>query len=248
MAWGRGRAPWWAVAASGVTGALVATAVLLVFGGQSLVQAAAAEQSTAPAAVKERPAAPPAVEERPVVTFVGDSWTVGEGATGLRGYAVLTGEQLDWQYHVLGVGGSGYTRPGAGSTFGQRVDRAVDTDADVIVVQGSLNERRGAPGALAPAALATLRHLRAEADPDTEVLVVGASYSPGTPDATIDWINGDIRDAAVQVGFRFVNPAVENWTDPDDPTIWNDPNHPNDAGHQLIADRMSSLLQATVQH
>jgi lysophospholipase L1-like esterase len=236
MASERSSTPWWAVVASGVTGALVASVVLLVGGGQSPVQAAAAEQ----------PASTTGAEERPTVTFLGDSWTVGEGATARRGYAVLTGEQLDWQYQVLGVGGSGYTRSGAGSTFGQRVDRAIDTEADVIVVQGSLNERRGVPGALAPAARATLRHLRAAADPQTEILVVGASYVPGTPAATIEWINDDIADAAAQAGVRFVDPAAGNWTDPTDPAIWYDANHPNDAGHQLIADRMTSLLQETL--
>jgi lysophospholipase L1-like esterase len=237
MASERGRAPWWAVVASGVTGALVASVVLLVGGGHPTALAAAAEQPAASASA-----------ERPLVTFIGDSWTAGEGATALRGYAVLTGEQLDWAYQALGVGGSGYTQPGGGSTFGQRVDRAVDTEADVIVVQGSLNERAGSPGALAPAALETLGRLRAKADPGTEIVVVGSTYTPGTPAATIDWINGAIAGAAEQVGLRFVNPAAERWIDPADPALWHDPDHPNDAGYQLIADHMKSLLRATLEH
>ncbi len=232
MASVRRGAPWWAVVASGIIGALVATVVLLAGGGQLPVQAAA-----------EQPAPPTVAEQRPAVTFIGDSWTFGSGATALRGYAVLTGERLDWRYQVLGVGGSGYTLPGSGSTFDQRVDRAVGTEADVDVVQGSLNELRGDPGDLAPAALATLTHLRAAADADTEILVVGASYTPGTPSATIDRINEDIADAAARVGLTFVDPAAEEWTDPADPTIWADTVHPNDAGHQLIADRMVPLLQ-----
>jgi lysophospholipase L1-like esterase len=236
MAAERGRASWWL--AAGVIGILVVSgALFLGSGGPLSERAGAAAQSSAPAVGAERP----------TVAFVGDSWTVGVGATGMRGYAVLTGERLAWEYHVLGVGGSGYTLPGRGSTFDQRVDRAVDTEADVIVVQGSLNERGGVPSALAPAARTTLTHLRAQASPGTEILVVGASYTPGTSRATIDRINEDIAEAAEAAELSFVNPARENWTDPADPTIWNDPDHPNDAGHQLIADRLTPLLRAALE-
>jgi lysophospholipase L1-like esterase len=189
----------------------------------------------------------PAVEERPSVTFIGDSWAVGVGATAQRGYAVLTGEQLGWTYQALGVSGSGYTQGGgAGITFDQRVDRAVATGADIIVVQGSLNERNSTAEALAPAALATLRRLRAAAHPRTEILVVGSSYAPGTPNATIDAINSAVGDAAARVGLPFVNPAAENWIDATDPALWADPNHPNDAGHRLVADRLEPRVRATL--
>jgi lysophospholipase L1-like esterase len=190
-----------------------------------------------------------AVGEGPSVTFVGDSWTVGQGATAHRGYAVLTGEQLGWSYRTIGVGGSGYTRPGAaGCTFGQRIDRAADTAADLIVVQGSLNERRGSPEALAPAALATLTRLRETADPQTQILVVGSTYAPGTPDATIDWINEEIAAAAEQVGLPFVDPAAEGWIDARDPALWTDPSHPNDAGYQVVADHLQDVLRGMVDH
>jgi len=79
---------------------------------------------------------------------------------------------------------------------------------------------------------------------ETQILVVGASYTPGTPDPTIDWINEAIGAAAHQLGLPFVDPAEENWTDPDDPAIWADPNHPNDAGYQRIADRLAPLLES----
>jgi lysophospholipase L1-like esterase len=228
----RRRPPWWAVIASGLVGALLTiTAVVLVPGTHSVVQSAAAQ----------RPAAVPAVT--PSVTFIGDSWTEGIGATALRGYADLTGQQLGWRYQVLGVGGSGYDVAGRGSTFGERIDRAVSTHPDIIVVQGSLNERTSTPARLRPAALATLTRLRAAADPSTKILVVGASYTPGTPAATINWINGIVRDDAVEAGLTFVNPAVQEWTNPADKRIWADPNHPNDVGHQLIADHLEGLLR-----
>jgi lysophospholipase L1-like esterase len=230
----------WALAASGIAGALLTgTLVTLGIGGAGSVPgaAAAAPEATAPTPVVQ--------DESASVTFLGDSWTDGVGATAMRGYAVRTGQQLRWEYEVLGVSGSGYSLPGTndlGGTFDERVDRAVATHADVIVVQGSLNERNSTPAALAPAAAATLSRLRLTADPDTRILVLGAPYNPGTPGATIDWINAAIEDAAARAGVEFVDVAAENWTDPADPSIWDDALHPNDAGHQLIADRLEPLL------
>jgi lysophospholipase L1-like esterase len=194
---------------------------------------------------------PPVPDDAPRVAFVGDSWTKGAGATDGRGYAVLTGERLRWHASVLGVGGSGYTRRGPGdhgSTFGERIDAAVATGADVIVVQGSLNERRGTLAELAPAAAETLTRLRAVAAPDTEIVVIGAPYNPDTPDRTIDGINRAIEAAAEGAGVLFVDPAAQLWLDPADDGLWADGIHPNDAGHEVVAGHVVELLLATVRH
>jgi lysophospholipase L1-like esterase len=234
---GTGRGPWWALVAGGICGAIVATVVLVLTTGSDDggVRSASAQRLVAAAAP---------VEDTPTVTFIGDSWTEGIGGDGLRGYAVRTAEQLGWDYTVLGVGGSGYDLPGRGSTFGQRIDRAIETAPDVIVVQGSLNERSSTPESLRPAAVDTLERLRAETTPETRIVVLGASYVPGTPDATIDWINDAVRDAAALAGVPFVDVAAEDWTDPATRGIWADPNHPNDLGHQIIADHLVPVLRA----
>jgi lysophospholipase L1-like esterase len=217
-----------------ICGAILATLALAFTLGRTGGARAAAATATAAA-------------DRPSVTFIGDSWTVGAGAEGRRSYAVRAAEQLGWESTVLGVSGSGYDLPGrAGGTFAQRVDPAVATHADVIVVQGSLNERRSTPGSLRAAADDTLERLRAEADPATRIVVLGASYVPGTPREVIDWINDEVRRAAGLAGVRFVDVAAEDWTDPGEPWIWYDSIHPNDVGHQMIADRLVPILRAQV--
>jgi lysophospholipase L1-like esterase len=199
-------------------------------------------------ATADRPPPGPTEDRLPRVTFLGDSWTVGVGATGMHGYAYLAGERLGWESVVLGVSGSGYTVAGVGTTFGERVDRVVGTDPDVVVVQGSLNERWGeGPAVLGEAALTTLSRLSRAVDRRTEILVVGASYTPGTPDETIEWINEAVGTAAESLQLTFVDPAAENWTDPADPEVWADPDHPSDAGHQKIADRLVPLLTELVE-
>jgi lysophospholipase L1-like esterase len=223
----------------------VVLGLLLVLGAVAAVLAphlaGAASSPSGPAA----PPRPSVAADAPLVTFVGGSWTAGVGATGRHGYAYLTAEQLGWRARVLGVGGSGYSVPGPHhSLFAQRTAAALEGTPDVIVVQGSLNERHSTPAALARAATDTLTDLRARAAPSTRILVVGASYNPGMPRATIDWINAAIGAAAARARVPFVDPAAQRWLDPGDRRLWSDTIHPDDRGHQLVADRLEPLLTA----
>src|SRR5918994_4691333 len=125
---------------------------------------------------------PGATPDAPFVSFIGDSWTDGSGATGKVGYAYLTGRQLGWTHRVLGVGGSGYVRGGAGNVpFDERILPAVSGNPDVVVIQGSINERSTTAPELAAAVADTLTRLVRAAGPDTSVVVVGASQVPGVP-------------------------------------------------------------------
>jgi lysophospholipase L1-like esterase len=201
-----------------------------------------------PWAAAAQPPSLRAVAGQPLVAFLGDSWTAGAGAEGRRGYVVRTAQRLGWGYANLGVGGSGYSVPGPHhSPFADRIAELAALDPDVVVVQGSLNERHSTPEALRPAAVRTLAQLRAVLGPETPVLVVGASYNPGTDDATIDWINAAVGEAAQRAGLPFVNPAHEGWTDPADPALWADTIHPDDRGHQLVADHLAPLLRSLVR-
>jgi lysophospholipase L1-like esterase len=190
---------------------------------------------------------PSAAAGERTVAFIGDSWTDGVGASRSRGFPALTAELLGWEYTELGMSGGGYVVPGAGGPFGARIAEAVAGPPDVIVVQGSLNEQRIDGGELGRAARDTLIRLRQEADPATDILVVGAPYAPGTDRARIDGVNDVVSDAAAVAGLPFVDPAAENWTDPDDPEIWADPIHPNDAGHRDIAEHLAPILDDLVK-
>ena len=203
-----------------------------------LVLAAAATTGLACSAAAED--APP--PEQPAVTFVGDSWTAGLGASGSDGFPALTAERLGWRYTVLGSPGSGYVMPGEDGPFGTRVGEAVAGAPDVLVLQGSVNDQAAVPEELAAAVSDTLARFREAADPDTEIVVLGASDTPGTDVAAIDRINAVLRAAAEAEGLAFVDVAAQNWSDPADPGIWADPLHPDDAGHERIADRLAPVL------
>jgi lysophospholipase L1-like esterase len=188
-----------------------------------------------------------ATADAPFVSFIGDSWTDGAGATEKVGYAYLTGRLLGWTHRVLGVGGSGYVRGGAGNVpFDERILPAVSDNPDVVVIQGSINERSTPSPELAAAVTDTLTRLVRAAGPDTAVVVLGASHVPGVPVEYVDKVNDVVRAEAARQGLLFVDVAAEVWSDPADPSIWADPYHVNDAGAQQIAERLAPVLQAVL--
>lgn len=205
---------------------------------------AAALSATGCATVErtDGPATGPAGGRTPSVAFVGDSWTVGLGATDTGGYAPLTAEQLGWQHTALGVNGSGYVESGADGPFGDRIDDAVAGRPDAIVVQGSLNDQLVPADDVAAAARDTLSRLREAAGPGTRVLVVGAPGCPGCDAGAIGGLNGAIGGAAEAAGLPFVDPAEQEWVDIGDPELWADPLHPDDDGYRRMADRLAPLL------
>jgi lysophospholipase L1-like esterase len=214
----------------------------------------AAASSTSPTASAipgpadpEYPTWPGATAEAPLVSFIGDSWTKGTGATDGNGYAYLTGRRLGWAYRVLGVGGSGYVRGGSGNVpFDERILPAVAGDPDVVVIQGSINEAGTPSPELAAAVADTLTRLVSAAGPDTAVVVLGASQVPGMPVQYVDKVNDVVRAEAAREGLLFVDVAAEVWSDPADPSIWADDYHVNDIGAEQIAERLAPVLQAVV--
>ena len=93
---------------------------------------------------RDRPAAL-ALPEQPRVLVFGDSWTYGSAASlPTLGYAYVLGERLGWETTVDGVRGSGYLKPGPdGGSYGERI-AALDPalDPDLVIVEGSINDRR----------------------------------------------------------------------------------------------------------
>jgi lysophospholipase L1-like esterase len=239
-----GRAARWAVAASAAATALLVTAAVTLTDENAGFRPAIVSPGLAGS---EYPTWAGATTDAPFVSFIGDSWTDGAGATDKVGYAYLTGRQLGWTHRVLGVGGSGYVRGGAGNVpFDERILPAVSDNPDVVVIQGSINERRTPLPELAAAVEDTLTRLIRAAGPDTAVVVLGASHVPGVPVAVVDEINDVVRAEAARQGLPFVDVAAEVWSDPADPSIWSDPYHVNDAGARQIAERLAPVLEAVL--
>ena len=111
---------------------------------------------------------------------------------------------------------------------------------------GSSNDSVASPSALASAARDTFAKTKAAG---TRSQVAGDrtwALSPSPP-AEIARIPGILRDEAQAVGAVFVDPIAEGWLATNPELIGSDGVHPNDAGHQYLAERIGPLIRDALQ-
>ena len=127
--------------------AWVAVVIALALGGTGC---AAAEPVPAMpvGAVASAVPAPTRIQlpEHPRAFFFGDSWTAGKSAIPGNGYPRVVGRALGWTVTVAPAGsGTGYvhTYQPTRTVFPVRASTLGPIDADIIVLQGGLNDRPG---------------------------------------------------------------------------------------------------------
>ncbi|QIG41051.1 SGNH/GDSL hydrolase family protein [Microbacterium sp. 4R-513] len=194
--------------------------------------------------------APLSLPDDPTVLVFGDSWTYGSAATvPTLGYAYLLGQTLGWNTVVDGVRGSGYLKPGLdGGSFGERIaqlDPALDPD--LVIVEGSINDRRLYPTGYREAVTAAWNAL-AGLYPDAQFVILGPAPQVLPVEKPTAAIDGDLRDLASARGWSYVSPIAEDWiteanyaTVIDTSEIGRD--HPSTEGHAYLAQRLADDLQ-----
>lgn len=113
------------------------------------------------------------------ISVVGDSWSVGLGLDDLSG---SWPSRLDGEVRVAGFSGSGYSAsasPCGNQSFAARVTPAVTDGADLVVVQGGLNDYDRTDAAIERG----FRRLMA-ALANSPVVVVGPADAPSRSDRT----------------------------------------------------------------
>jgi lysophospholipase L1-like esterase len=211
----------------------------------SPVAGPAAAGATAAVAVE-----PLELPDSPRVLVFGDSWTYGSAATTPElGYAYVLADLIGGETVVDGVRGSGYLVPGIdGGTFGERIVHLDPTlDPDLVIIEGSINDRR-VPAAGYVEAVDAAWDALAATYPDATVVVLGPApqvLPVETPTARID---RDLSDRAAGRGWAYISPLAEQWI-----TTSNYPwvidtgigrNHPTTAGHAYLAERVAAALDA----
>lgn len=199
----------------------------------------------APAVVDAEPLMLPA---QPRVLIFGDSWTYGSAASDpTLGYAYVIGANLGWKTTVNGVPGSGYLKPGlTGPAFGERI-AALDPalDPDLVIVQGSINDRTQGAAGYREAVAAAWNALEA-LYPDASFVILGPAphvLPVGTETARID---RDLGELAAARGWWYISPLGERWiTDANylgviDTGVGR--NHPSTEGHAYLAERLADDL------
>lgn len=192
-----------------------------------------------------------AESEDPSLLVFGDSWTYGMAATTpTGGYAYLAGESLGWDTTVDGENGSGYLRPGElGGVYGTRVLQLdPELEPDVIVIQGSINDRGADLDGLSASAHAVWRALETRY-PDAELVVLGPAPSVLPVDAAVRKIDTILNRLANVEGVTYISPLTEQWITEDNfakviDTSSKSRNHPSDSGHEYLAERLAEELEA----
>ncbi len=184
------------------------------------------------------------------VAVVGDSYTTGtdEGGLGPKGWTDLAWRALSRggvriAADVAAEGRAGYGVSGDhGSIFADLADRAVKRDDVLVVFFGSRNDQGVDPGVLAGKARETFdlaRHLARAA----RFLVIGPPWPTADVPASVLQIRDVLNSEARAVGATFVDPIGDRWFVDRPDLIGPDGVHPNDAGHEYLADKIAPLIR-----
>jgi lysophospholipase L1-like esterase len=197
--------------------------------------------------------APLAIPQNARVLIFGDSWVYGSAAVvPTEGFAYRLGASEGWDTVVNGVRGSGYLKPGLdGGSYGERI-AALDPalDPDLIIVEGSINDRRLPAKGYRDAVTAAWDALAAMY-PAAAIVILGPSPQVLPVEPATARIDEDLRDLAALRGWWYVSPIADDWITTANYLEVIDTglgrNHPSTAGHAYLAERMAESLDALAE-
>jgi hypothetical protein len=183
------------------------------------------------------------------VAVVGDSYTTGtdEGGLGPKSWTALAWHTLTQRGVRIGAdvsaeGRAGYGVPGDhGSVFEDLTGRAVKPEDALVVFFGSRNDEGVDPQLLAGKVRDTFDLARLVA-PSARLLVIGPPWPTADVPESILQIRDVLNAAARAAGAAFVDPIGDRWFVDRPDLIGPDGVHPNDAGHQYLADKIAPLI------
>lgn len=247
----RGRRSWLPLAGAALAVAAVCAVSLLRPGATAEPAApASVAADSGPVAAAISPA-PLSLPDGARVLVFGDSWVYGSAATTPSlGFAYRLADELGVETVVDGVRGSGYLKPGVdGPAYGERI-AALDPalDPDLIVVEGSINDRRLHPDGYRDAVTTAWDALAARY-PEADIVILGPAPQVLPVEAGTRRIDDDLRSLAAERGWWYVSPIAEEWiTDAnyleviDTGPIGRD--HPSTEGHAYLATRVAEAIRA----
>jgi lysophospholipase L1-like esterase len=184
------------------------------------------------------------------VAVIGDSYTTGteEGGVGpnswpVRAWQTLGARGVRIAADVAAEGRAGYgVRGDHGSVFEDLAARAVRPDDALVVFFGSRNDQGVDLGVLDGMARGTFDLARRVA-PAARFLVIGPPWpTADVPDSVLQ-VRDVLNAAAHAAGAAFVDPIGDGWFVDRPDLIGADGVHPNDAGHEYLADKIAPLIR-----
>jgi lysophospholipase L1-like esterase len=195
--------------------------------------------------------APLLLPDQPRVLVFGDSWVYGSAATVPQlGFAYRLGELAGWDTVVDGVRGSGYLKDGVdGPSYGVRIARLDASLApDLVIVEGSINDRRLHPEGYTEAVTAAWDTLVA-IYPAAQIVVLGPAPQVLPIEPATARIDADLAALAADRGWWYISPIAEGWITEsnyldviDTSDLGRD--HPSTEGHAYLAERVAEAITA----
>lgn len=138
------------------------------------------------------------------IVVIGDSYSVG---LGLRHPEASWPSRLPGRVHVYGFSGSGFSRHStgcAGAWYAARAPQALRGGADLVVVEGGLNDYNQSAAAIRSGFRALVRELAGH-----DVLVVGPPPAPARAKAA-RWVDTVLRAESARAHVRYVSMITES--------------------------------------
>jgi lysophospholipase L1-like esterase len=199
----------------------------------------AAAPSVAPSAAT--PAPGPA--DAPLVAFYGDSYTEGMGASSPeRRWSTMLSADRGWREYNPSISGLGFVN------YRESFDVDLPSDIvaqhpDIVIVTMGLNDAFSYDMHAAEIKTAIHRdlHLLADELPDARLVVVEPFWWNAEVPPSLEAIAGWVRETAREIGADHI-PGASGWIQGREGEMAADGLHPNDAGYELIYERMDAAL------
>ncbi|WP_285136510.1 SGNH/GDSL hydrolase family protein [Microbacterium sp. lyk4-40-TSB-66] len=206
-----------------------------------------------PPAPEAAPSAPALDADAPVVSFYGDSYTRGTGASSPeKRWSTIVSAERGWREINRSENGLGFVnrRSSMGAGLNDIPALVIDDDPDIVFVTMGLNDNFSydrAADDIRAAIDSDLRRLR-DGLPDARIIVVEPFWYTDDRPASVDVIAGWVETAADRIGADHIDGA-SHWLDGHystsaDSWMASDGLHPNDTGYAYMAERMDAALRA----
>lgn len=189
------------------------------------------------------PSAAPAV-----VAFLGDSYTIGTGASSIDArWTTKIAERNGWTEVNVGVASTGYATlaDNGGASYTKRVAEVVAAKPAVVIVSGGRFDYSGSSSRLdvSSAIKETFVSLRSGL-PSTQIIALGPIWDASEAPLRLTEISGEVQAAAESVGGSFVDIGQPFAGQPS--LIGSDGVLPNDAGYATLTFKIASAIMPII--
>jgi lysophospholipase L1-like esterase len=178
----------------------------------------------------------------PVVAFLGDDWTAGVGASGIKHrFTTLVSHDLHVTERNFGANGTGYAKEtSSDGDYTSRVADVVAAHPDVVVVSGGRNDANNLLATVASRARSLFDELHSKL-PDATLVAVAPLWGDSNKPPEVVAIGQAVKSAVTAAGGKYLDIA--------DPIhghkgFMADAGDPDDDGYAAIAAALEPKLTA----